>query len=48
MYTHRAILEVRKTAAGEKSTMNTFNSINVYFLCEQGHINAAAASKRAF
>lgn len=49
MYTCKEILEVRRTAAGEKSTVNSFNSINAYFLRGQGQINAAAAaSKRAF
>lgn len=48
MYTHTAILEVRRTAAGKKSTVNSSNSIDVYFLREQGQINAAAASQRAF
>lgn len=48
MYTHRTVLEVRRILAGEKSTVNSFNSSSVYFLSGHQQINVAATSKRAF
>lgn len=46
MYIHRTILEVKRILAGEKSTVNSFNS--VYFLRGQDQINVAATSKKLF
>lgn len=48
MHTHRTVPEVKRILAGEKSTVNTFNSSSVYFLYGQHQINVAATSKRAF
>lgn len=43
MYAHRTILEVKRIFAGEKSTVNSFNS--VYFLHGQDQIKVAATRK---